>query len=97
MKHYFYYDNSGLVAFYSEKMTECKFQSKYIEPSQEELEKIKNGWKAWIREDRLYLEKTTRIEQEEKRNIAKESLVEKIKKKEVTVEDLSQIILNLLS
>lgn len=97
MKHYFYYDNTGLVAFYGEKDMECKFQRKLLNVSENELEKINNGWRPWMREGKLFLERTTKIEQEEKKQSFKNELLEKIKNKEVTVEDLSRIILNLLS
>ena len=97
MKKYFTYNAEGEVAMYSEVKNEVpeKFQQKVIEVSENDLEKIKNGWKPKIEHDKLVLEKTTKIEDEERKQL-KERLREKLRDPKVQIKDIADLLINIL-
>lgn len=94
MKKHFYYDNEGYVCMYADGLNESKFNVVELEVTQEELDKIHEGYIPKIRDGTLKLEVSDKIIEIEKKQTIKQ-LKEDLKKA-TKVEDLKEIINKLL-
>lgn len=95
---YFYYDNEGRVAMYSEGLNQTKFNVIELEVNEEKLGKISQGYVPFIRDGTLVLEESERISQDREKERQRLS-VEKVRddlKKATKIEELKEIISKLL-
>ena len=91
MKKHFYYDNEGYVCMYADGLNESKFNVLELEVSQEELDKITEGYIPKIRDGTLILEESDKIEKKMSIIKLKDDL-----QKATKVEELKTIINKLL-
>lgn len=101
MRFWFYYNLiDGRVASYSEGKNDMpKFLQIELEVTEKDYEKMRQNYKLYIRDGKLICEKPQRImdeEEKEKKQNAKDELVEKLKDSKVQLKDIKDLLLQLI-
>ena len=100
MKFYFYYDQLGRVACHSEQPIEAsKFSVVHLDVTSDQLEFIKRNYCLYIRENKLFWEKTESIINEEKNQALEEEanlIKSKILNENVTLDDVVSLLLKMI-